>query len=115
MLTFAISVTRADNFEVTVSADLPEDAIGMIRWAVLDVVERPDLLNVLVGRLAQAMLRLADYHNTTDSFAISNAPFCADRTITISISDERICDEQVSSADYYNFANLAEWFDSVQV
>jgi hypothetical protein len=115
MLTFAVSVTRADNFEVTVSADLPEDAISMIRWAVLDVVERPDPLNVLVGRLVQAVLRLADYHNTADSFTVSNSPLGNGRTITISISDERVCDEQAGSTDYYDFANLAEWFDSIQV
>ena len=115
MLTFAINVTKADNFDVTISADLPEDAIGMIRWAVLDVVERTEPLNVRVGRLAQSMLRLTDHHDTADSFAISNNPLGNGRIITISISDKWICDEGPGSTDYYDFANLAEWFDSVQV
>jgi hypothetical protein len=112
MTTFAINVTKADNFDVTISADLPPEALSTIRWAVHDLMDSTDSLDLRVGRLAQSMMRAADYHNTADSFTISNQPICSDCTWTVSISESRVCIEDYRNnddAEYIAFADMYDW------
>ena len=112
MSTFAINVTKADNFDVTISADLPPDALSTLRWAVHDLMDSRDWLDLRVGRLAQAVMRAADYHNTADSFTISNQPICSDCTWIVSISDGWVCIQDYRNnddAEYIAFAAMYDW------
>jgi hypothetical protein len=112
MATFAINVTRSDNFDVTISADLPPEAISTIRWAVHDLMDSTDSLDLRVGRLAQAVMRVADYHDCANLFTISNQPICSDCTWTVSISDGWVCIEDYRNnddAEYIAFADMYDW------